>query len=155
MGTKHELMSILKDISAQIGLVSAQDFAANQNVVHLDSAEPLALGRFHEATGALRTSLAFSLAAQLDGRVLWVAIGHRARTLRARGLGAYCAPERVVLVETASRDETLWAGEEALRCRGAGLVVIDIDKGPDLFESRCLQIAAHQSRDAAVAIPHS
>ncbi|MGB6229478.1 MAG: hypothetical protein WBF53_05060 [Litorimonas sp.] len=135
-------MSTLKDISAQIGLVSGQDFAANQNVVQLDFVEPIALGRVHEATGALRTSHALSLAARLDGRVLWIAIGHRARSLRARGLAAYCAPEHLILIETANRDETLWAGEEALRCRGASLVVIDIDKGPDLFESRRLQIAA-------------
>lgn len=142
MRTKHELMSTLQDIRSQIGLVSGQDFPANEDSIRLDSAAPIAAARVHEVTGSLRTSLALAVIAKSTGRIFWVAIGGRSRSLRARGLRPYGDPAHLILVETANRDETLWAAEQALRCRGAGAVIIDIDKGPDLSESRRLQIAA-------------
>lgn len=145
-------MSTLKDIRAQIGIFSGSNFASEQSEIRLDSAEPIFVGRVHEATGSMRMSLALAITAQTIGCIFWVAIGDRSRSVRERGLRAYTETARFVMVETANRDETLWAGEEALRCRGASMVIIDIDNGPNLSESRRLQIAAQSGETTGIVL---
>ena len=99
-------------------------------------------GRVHEAEGNAAVGLALSAASATDGLVFWVGRARHTCGLRARALAAHFDVSRLVTVRAADRREVLWAGEEALRCSGAGLVVIHIGLGPDLFESRRLQVAA-------------
>jgi protein ImuA len=53
-------------------------------------------------------------------------------------------PARIVLTEGSNRKDVLWAAEQVLRSKGAGLTVIQLAIGPDLIESRRLQLAAEQ-----------
>jgi len=86
--------------------------------------------------------MALLLIEQSKAMSFWIAMGSKARSIRARALDAFFDPAHLVCVEVANRQESLWAAEEALRCPGAGLIILHIDTGPDLFESRRLQIAA-------------
>ena len=110
--------------------------------VQLGTASDFERGRIHEAMGPSGTSLALVLASQMQGKVLWIGEPRHARALRAQSCEAFAHADRFILIQTSNRDETLWAGEEALRCKGAELVVLHVALGPDLFESRRLQIAA-------------
>ena len=92
--------------------------------------------------GPSSAALALALASQTQGKILWIGEPRHARALRAQSCEAFARADRFILIQTASRAETLWAGEEALRCKGAELVVLQVALGPDLFESRRLQIAA-------------
>ncbi|GLQ19489.1 hypothetical protein GCM10007854_04440 [Algimonas porphyrae] len=92
--------------------------------------------------GPSGASLALALASQMQGKVLWIGEPRHARALRAQSCEAFARADRFILIQTANRGETLWAGEEAMRCKGAELVVLHVALGPDLFESRRLQIAA-------------
>ena len=135
-------MSTLKDIRHTDGLVSRFVTQGRKPGTRLADIEPFAHYRVHEAQGHQSPALALILANSIDGLTFWIAIGERARALRARGVEPYVPVSELVCVEVADRKEALWAGEEALRCRGAGLVVLQMRTGPDLFESRRLQIAA-------------
>ena len=110
--------------------------------VSLGTASDFERGRIHEAMGPSGASLALALASQMQGKVLWIGEPRHARALRAQSCDAFARADRFILIQTANRGETLWAGEEALRCKGAELVVLHMALGPDLFESRRLQIAA-------------
>ena len=110
--------------------------------VSLGTASDFERGRIHEALGPSGASLALALASQMQGKVLWIGEPRQARALRAQSCEAFARADRFILIQTANRAETLWAGEEALRCKGAELVVLQVALGPDLFESRRLQIAA-------------
>ena len=98
-------------------------------------------GRVHEVSGARGAELALSVAGTCRRSVFWVSDG-RYGVLRRSGVAAYARADRIICVRVASRDEALWAAEQALRCAGADLVVAEMRRGPDLFESRRLQIAA-------------
>ena len=102
----------------------------------------LAGGRVHELEGDAAVGFALSAASATRGLVFWVGLARHTSGLRARGLASFLDVSRLVTVQVADRREALWAGEEALRCSGAGLVVIQTGLGPDLFESRRLQVAA-------------
>lgn len=106
------------------------------------SIDLFARGRVHEAMGPSCVSLALCLGASCTSAVFWTGQPRQSCALRAFGISRFFSPKRLIRLETASRRETLWAGEEALRCQGAGLVVLQMETGPDLFESRRLQIAA-------------
>lgn len=101
-----------------------------------------ARGRVHEAMGPSCVSLALCLGAACASTIFWTGQPRTSCALRAFGISRFFDPKRLIRLETASRRETLWAGEEALRCKGAGLVVLQMETGPDLFESHRLQIAA-------------
>jgi|GEM_PF-1378160 len=108
--------------------------------------------RLHEATGSTRHSLAFCMASRIGRRVFWVGEGRSVQALRARGVQRFMDTDQLVTIQTANRAETLWAGEEALRCAGVGLVVMECAVGPDLFESRRLQIAAQAGRTTGLTL---
>jgi len=135
-------MSTLSNIKDVAGLTSGSDFAAQLDEICLSNTEPLAKRRVHEIEGVSALGFAFALTGNVQGLSFWIARDGKARSLRARGLQAFFDPAHLTCVQTANRSENLWAAEEALRCRGAGLVILQIDTGPNLFESRRLQIAA-------------
>ena len=99
-------------------------------------------GRVHEVQGHAALGIALAAASATSGLVFWAGGAGDTFALRARGLAHYFDVARLVTVQTANRRETLWAMEKALRCAGAGLVVAHVGLGPDLFESRRLQVAA-------------
>ena len=102
----------------------------------------LADSRVHEVEGHAALGQALAAASVAHGLVFWIGGARDVLGLRARGFAPYLDVARLVTVQTADRREALWAGEEALRCSGAGLVVIQVGLGPNLFESRRLQVAA-------------
>ena len=110
--------------------------------VRIGSIDAFVRARVHEATGPAALSLALCLGASVNSTVFFAGHGRSVSPLRAGGVAHFFDPARLVRLDTGSRDETLWAGEEALRCKGAGLVTLFMNTGPDLFESRRLQIAA-------------
>jgi len=102
----------------------------------------LVRGRLHEVMGQSSHSLALSAAAKATGPIFWAGLMRDVCALRAKGVSRYFCPSRLIQCEAANRREILWCGEEALRCKAAGIVILQMDTGPDLFESRRLQIAA-------------
>ena len=111
-----------------------------------------AMGRVHEALGSTSPSLALALASSTSGPVMWIGEHRRVGRLRAGPLADYLDISRLVTVETATRRETLWATAEALQCAGVGLVVAELSKGPDLFESRHLQVAAKEGQTTGLVL---
>ena len=73
----------------------------------------------------------------------------------APGLSAHgLDPEQLVVVRTANSKDSLWAMEEALKCR-AGVVVADLwrTKAYDLVASRRLVLAAQKSGTPGLLVP--
>lgn len=107
---------------------------------------PLALARVHELTGPARRTLAMMLAARLSGPLVW--IGPRlARPgqwhgLMPQGVARWIDPGRLLMAAAAKPADRLWAMEEALRSRVAGLVVVELDAAPALTPVRRLLLAA-------------
>ena len=110
--------------------------------IQVGNIKELARGRLHEATGQSSLALALCLGAVSSGPIFWSGLKRDLSALRASGISKFFDPSRLILCEAANRREILWCGEEALRCKGAGVVVLQMATGPDLFESRRLQIAA-------------
>jgi len=101
-----------------------------------------ARGRLHEVTGSASLSLALCAGAAASGPIFWNGLNRDVTSLRAKGISRFFDPNRLIQCEASNRREILWCAEEALRCKGAELVILQMDIGPDLFESRRLQIAA-------------
>ena len=95
-------------------------------------------------TGAAADSFAVMVAAKTSGSIVWIGRARAVGTLTPMALCEFFDPARVLLTEGSSRKEVLWAAEQVLRSKGAGLTVIQLAIGPDLIESRRLQLAAEQ-----------
>ena len=135
-------MSTRLDIGAAVPGVSVANDGLSPGSVSVMEGITFVEGRVHEVEGNTAIGLALASASVARGLVFWVGSAKDTLSLRARGLASHFDVARLVTIQTANRREALWAGEEALRCKGAGLVVIQVGLGPDLFESRRLQIAA-------------
>lgn len=122
----------------------------------VDSALPgggLPLGCLHEVAGeepGTATAFAANLLARLAtaaapavwAPVVWIV---RGRDLHAPGLAAYgLTPDRLIAVRATRDADTLWAMEEALRCRRLSAVLGEAG-ALDLTASRRLQLAAESS----------
>lgn len=118
--------------------------AKNLSGVMLTAELSLRRGRVHEVTGAAADSFAVVVGAKVSGPIVWIGLARDVGTLTPIALRAFIDPSRVLLTEGANRKEVLWAAEQVLRCKGAALVVIQLRLGPDLHESRRLQLAAEQ-----------
>lgn len=136
-------------------------------VPEMDAALPwggLALGCLHEVTGATHTDdigdgAASAFSAMLLGRLatearrpaLWIGHGDvpYAPGLAALGL----SPERLVLVRPYRAAQSLWALEEALRCRALAGVLAEV-WNVDLTAARRLQLAAKASGVPALLLNH-
>lgn len=105
----------------------------------------LARGRVHEVLGEAADIFALAAAAGTAGPVLWIGPERDVRSLAPTGLQRFVDPARLILVSGRDRREILWAGETALRARSALCVILQLRDGPDLKESRRLQIAAEES----------
>ncbi len=99
-------------------------------------------GRVHEFCGPARIALAALVLAKSQGSVIWVHPGWASDWLNAAGLSSMADPARLIFVRTAREEETLWAGEEALRSGAAPLVILDLTTPPALTPVRRLHLAA-------------
>lgn len=113
--------------------------------------------RVHEVVG--RSALHFALTAAQRARELSTAhpvvilgTGRDVHALRPEGLGAYVPPSSVTLIEAARRADILWTAEQALAAKAKAIVLIQIDQGPNLSESRCLQIAAERGGSLGIIL---
>jgi protein ImuA len=103
------------------------------------------------AASGFALALAARFAAGTHAPVVWILedaaraeTGHPyAPGLRAHGID----PDRLIVVGTANGQDSLWAMEEALKCRAVGAVVVDLwrTKSYDLVASRRLVLAAQAS----------
>ena len=117
----------------------------NHGVVPLGPEVYLVRGRVHEVQGDSAESFAMAAGSAMDGPVFWIGLREDVEALSPLGVDDYFDPARLVMTTGVSRLEVLWAGEQALRTEGIACVVIELRSGPDLRESRRLQIAAEES----------
>ena len=83
---------------------------------------------------------------RLTGPIVWIGRRRDVGTITPTALKSFIDPTRIVLTEGMNRKELLWAAEQVLRSKGAALTIIQLSLGPDLKESRRLQLAAEQGR---------
>jgi len=109
-------------------------------------AEPISLekGRVHEVTGGSADMFAVLAASRLVGQIIWIGRPREINSLSPTGLQNFIDPARLILIECISRKEALWAAEQSLRASGTQCVVIELSSGPNLRESRRLQIASEE-----------
>lgn len=111
----------------------------------------LASSRVHEAQGPGRRGFAMVQAASVSGALIWITPGHAPQLPMLWGLPAGLSP-RLHIVRPASEIDLLWAAEEALRSRGAGLVVAEPEKPLSLTAGRRLQLAAEAGRTTGLVL---
>ncbi len=112
----------------------------------------LVLGRLHEAVGDAADGFAAAMAAHMAGPVIWIGLARGVGSLAPTGLQKFIDPARLLLVAAATRTEILWAAEEVLRRPGVSCVIFELERGPDLRESRRLQIAAEKGGGLGLAL---
>lgn len=105
----------------------------------------LARGRVHEVLGDSADIFALAAAAASAGPLIWIGLGREVTTLAPAALQHFVDPARLILTVGLNRGELLWAAEQALRARSAPCVIVELQDGPGLKESRRLQIAAEES----------
>jgi len=114
----------------------------------------LAKGRVHEVTGNSADMFAVLTATRLEGPIIWIGLSRDIGSLAPTALQDFIDPARVILTEGISRSEVLWAAEQALRASCAQCVIIELSKGPNLRESRRLQIAAEEGGGVGLILIH-
>ena len=117
----------------------------NHGVIRLGRDVCLARGRVHEIQGDSADVFVMAAGAALGGPVFWCGLASDVAALSPFGVQPFFDPARLVVTTGVSRLEVLWAGEQALRTDGISCVVVELQSGPDLRESRRLQIAAEES----------
>lgn len=114
----------------------------------------LAKGRVHEVTGDSADMFAVLTASRLTGPIIWIGLARDIGSLAPTALQHYVDPARFILTEGISRGEVLWAAEQALRTSCAQCIVIELSSGPNLRESRRLQVAAQQGGGLGIILIH-
>lgn len=117
----------------------------SHGVIALGKTVELHCGRIHEVSGDASDMFAVLTASKMSGPIVWIGLRRDVSSLAPTALQQFVDPSRLVLTEVSSRQEGLWACEQALRSKGANCVVCELDVGPNLKESRRLQISAEQS----------
>lgn len=111
------------------------------------------------AASGFALALAIRFAAGAKAPVVWIiedAAKAETGTPYAPGLAAHgLDPDRLIVVATANGCDSLWAMEEALKCRAVAAVVADLwrTKPYDLVASRRLVLAARKAGTAAILVP--
>jgi len=114
----------------------------------------LAKNRVHEVSGDSADMFAVLAASKLSGPIIWIGLPRDISSLAPTALQDFIDPSRVILAEGISRGEVLWAAEQALRATCAECVVIELSNGPNLRESRRLQIAAQDGGGIGLILIH-
>ncbi len=106
----------------------------------------LARSRMHEVTGRAADGFVLSVLGSSKGNIIWTGRQGRIASLCPLAMNRFFDPARLITCSCISRKEILWSTEQALRSRGAELVVAEMRQGPNLRESRRLQLAAEAGR---------
>ena len=126
--------------------------SSSQNSVRLSDGVSLMRGRVHEVTGLEADGFVACVVAATSGPSVWIGRGRDVHSLCPLAALRFFNPSRIVTTECISRQEILWASEQALRSKGADTVVIHLSQGPNLRESRRLQLAAEEGRSLGLVI---
>ncbi len=118
----------------------------NTEPIWLTDELSLQRGRVHEVMGQACDSFAVMMAAKIAGPIVWIGRARDVGSITPTALKNFIDPTRIVLTEGANRKEVLWAAEQVLRSKGAALTITELHIGPDLRESRRLQLAAEEGR---------
>jgi len=116
-----------------------------------DSPLALAHARVHEAGGHGRRIFALFQAARHPGPLIWILPAHQPERPMPRGLPEGVA-DRLHLVTPRGGTDLLWATEEALRARAAGLVIAEPAEALSLTAGRRLQLAAEAGRTTGLLL---
>lgn len=109
-------------------------------------------GRVHEVTGLAADGFVASVLSHMSGSAVWVGRAKDVHSVCPLAVAHYFDPGRLVITECISRQEILWVGEQALRSKGVDCVVIQLAQGPNLRESRRLQLAAEEGYSLGLVI---
>ena len=120
-------------------------------------APTLEWGRTHEVTGwgADRFALGVLNAAHhlvSPHPPVWVGRSRDVYTLRPEALGAFIPPASLTLVDAGRRADILWAAEQVLRAPAQTVCVVQLSQGPNLAESRRLQVASEAGRSMGLIL---
>jgi len=139
-------------ISAASLLSGEPDSAVSPKAIHpkrhvqLFSGVSLARSRIHEVMGRAADGFVLSVLAAGGGAIIWTGRENRIASLCPLAMNRFFDPSRLVTTGCISRKEILWSAEQALRSPGADMVVAEMTQGPNLRESRRLQLAAEAGR---------
>ena len=109
-------------------------------------------GRVHEILGPGADGFVLAVLRATTGAICWTGREGRIASLCPLAMPAFFDPGRLITTSCISRKEVLWSAEQALRSRGADVVVIELNQGPDLKESRRLQLASEAGRTLGLII---
>jgi len=112
---------------------------------------PPASARTHEVCGVGAFVFAFTLAARLGGKILWVREAWESVQLNPNGFAEFIDPVVLTLCNAKDQKEALAVAEEALRSGAVTLVVVTLSKPIGLTEGRRLQLAARYGKSTGLA----
>lgn len=137
------LKSLAKASALGKGVVTCMNLSKSM-ISHVEVAEGVRLkcGRIHEVSGPASDVFAMLVSAKRESEIMWIGLNREIRSLCATGIERYVSTDRIILVETVSRDEALWTTEQALRATGGFTVILDLPNTLSLKESRRFQLAA-------------
>ena len=136
----------LATIRSALPLAVRKQTALAKNNVALGAGVQLISGRVHEVTGASADGFIATVLGRTQGHIVWIGRARDIRSICPQAAQRFFCPSRLISVEALSRKEILWATEQALSSRGASVVVAEMGRGPDLMESRRLQISAEKGK---------
>ena len=147
-------MSLAEIINRRdVGTLASLQLQAREAVC-LSGPVRLAKGRVHEVMGDSADMFAILTASRLAGPIIWIGLARDISSLAPTALQDYIDPARVILTEGVSRSEVLWAAEQSLRARCASCVIVELSAGPNLRESRRLQVAAQEGGGLGIILIH-
>ena len=144
------LHSLPAGLRRQVHLADQHDAFRSSDALSVATGLPrLQWQRVHEVVGRGALHFGLSVAKQAKAAsnahpMIIIGTGRDVHALRPEGLGTYVPPASVTLIEAGRRDDILWTAEQALAAKAQAIVLVQIDQGPTLSESRSLQIAAEQ-----------
>lgn len=136
----------LATIKSALPLAVRKQIGLAKNNVALPNGVQLISGRVHEVTGASADGFIASVLGRTQGHIVWIGRSRDINSICPQAAQRFFCPSRLICVEALSRKEILWAAEQALRSQGASAIVVELTRGPDLTESRRLQISAEQGK---------
>ena len=136
----------LATIKSALPLAVRKQIGLAKNNVALSDGVQLVASRVHEVTGVSADGFIATILGRTQGHIVWIGRARDIRSICPQAAQRFFCPSRLISVEALSRKEILWATEQALSSRGASVVVTELGRGPDLMESRRLQISAEKGK---------